>query len=127
MSSAVSEGLARREREVMDLLFREKEATARRLHELMEDAPSYSAVRALLATLAQKGQVVHRKEGRQYVYRAAVAREEAKKSALRRLLGTFFEGRPEKLVESLLDPEDQELDEQEIAKIKALLEERGVK
>ena len=124
MKGKGEQALARRERQVMDLLYREGEATAKEVQERMEQAPSYSAVRALLATLEQKGLVRHRKEGRQYVYQPQGKAEEARQSAVRRLLSTFFEGRPENLVASLLDPSERKLDQEELDRIKALLAEQ---
>jgi predicted transcriptional regulator len=86
------------------------------------DAPSYSAVRALLATLEQKELVTHSKDSRRYVYSPTVPEKKAKRTALRQLMATFFEGSPEKLVASLLDPKDQNLSQAEIAKIRKLID-----
>lgn len=119
--SEVEAALARREREVMAILFRRGEATAKEIQEDLDDPPTYSAVRALLATMGGKGLVRTRKESRHYVYRAAVPERKAKRSALRQLLTTFFEGKPEKLVAALLDPKDQVLDEEEIRRIRELI------
>jgi BlaI family transcriptional regulator, penicillinase repressor len=119
--SEAETALARREREVMAILFRRGEATAKEIQEGLVDPPTYSAVRALLATMAGKGLVKTRKESRRYVYRASVPEKKAKQSALRQLLSTFFEGRPEKLVASLLDPKDQALSRDEIRRIRELI------
>ncbi|QJE97884.1 BlaI/MecI/CopY family transcriptional regulator [Luteolibacter luteus] len=119
MSNA--ESLARRERQVMDILYRKGEATAQEVLDEMTDAPTYSAVRALLATMMEKGLVAFRKDSRRYVYRPAVPEKKAKRSALKQLLSTFFEGRPEKLVAALLDPKDQQLSTEEIEKIRKLI------
>jgi predicted transcriptional regulator len=113
--------LARREREVMAILFRRGEATAKEIQDDLVDPPTYSAVRALLATMTGKGLVKTRKESRRYVYRASVPEKKAKQSALRQLLSTFFDGRPEKLVASLLDPMDQSLSQEEIRRIRDLI------
>ena len=122
MSDADS-ALARREREVMSILFRRGEATAKDIQDELADPPTYSAVRALLATMVAKQLVTTRKESRKYVYRAAVPEKKAKRSALRQLLATFFEGRPEKLVAALLDPKDQALKDEEIRRIRELIRE----
>lgn len=90
--------------------------------EELPDPPSYSAVRALLVTLEQKQLVTHTKDSRRYVYHAAVPEKRAKQNALRQLMMTFFGGSPEKLVASLLDPKDQNLTSDEIARIKKLIE-----
>lgn len=118
-------GLAKREGQVMSILFRRGEATAREILEELASPPSYSAVRALLATMAGKGLVTVCKDSRRYVYRAAVPEKKAKRSALKQLLATFFEGKPEKLVAALLDPQDQALSEEEILRIRNLLESEG--
>jgi predicted transcriptional regulator len=121
MSNA--EALARRERQVMDILYRMGEATAQEVMDAMADPPTYSAVRALLATMTEKGLVEFRKDSRRYVYRPAVSEKKAKRSALKQLLSTFFEGKPEKLVAALLDPKDQQLSTEEIEKIRHLIDE----
>ena len=120
-SMSNAETLARRERQVMDILYRRGEATAQEVLDEMPDPPTYSAVRALLATMMEKGLVAFRKDSRRYVYRPAVPEKKAKRSALKQLLSTFFEGKPEKLVAALLDPKDQQLSEDEIEKIRSLI------
>ena len=115
--------LSRRERQVMDILFRLGEATAQKVMDEMADPPSYSAVRAVLATLEGKGLVGHTKQSRRYVFRPTVPREHAKRSALKQLLSTFFGGKPEMLVASLLDPDDQTLSREEIARIRRMIDE----
>lgn len=113
--------VSRRERQVMDILFRLGEATAQQVLDELPDPPTYSAVRALLATLENKGLIKHTKQSRTYVYSVAVPEKRAKRSALKQLLGTFFNGSPEKLVAALLDPQDQQLSATEIEKIRALI------
>jgi len=113
-----------RERQVMDILFRKGSATAEEVMGELPDPPSYSAVRALMATLEAKGFAKHRKESRRYIYEPAVPEKKAKRSALQRLLATFFEGSPEKLVASLLDPDDQKLSREEIQRIRKLIEDK---
>lgn len=117
--------VSRRERQVMEILFRVGKATAQEILEELPDPPSYSAVRALLAILEEKGLVTHAKDSRKYVYSPAVPEKKAKRSALKQLLTTFFEGRPEKLVASLLDPDDQKLSADEIARIRRLIKGKG--
>jgi len=106
----------------MDILFRKGKATAEEVLAELPDPPGYSAVRALLATLEQKNLVKHSKDSRRYVYSPTVAEKRAKTTALKQLLATFFEGSPEKLVASLLDPKDQKLSKVEIAKIRKLID-----
>ncbi len=116
--------VSRRERQVMDILFRLGKATAEEVLNELPDPPSYSAVRALMATLETKGLVKHGKDSRRYVYQATMPEKKAKRSALQQLIATFFEGSPEKLVASLLDPEDQKLSGDEIARIRKLIDEK---
>ncbi len=108
----------------MDILFRLGRASAEDVMNDLPDPPGYSAVRALLATLENKGLIRHVKESRKYVYLPAVPEKKAKRSALRQLISTFFDGSPEKLVASLLDPEDQKLSPEEIARIRKLIDEK---
>ena len=114
--------LARREREVMDIVYRLGEAGAQEILVEMSNPPTYSAVRALLTTMVEKNLLKHRKDSRRYVYRPAVSEKKAKRSALNNLLATFFDGRPENLVASLLDPSDQKLSDAEIARIRELID-----
>lgn len=119
--------LTRRERQVMDILFRKGKCTAEEVLDELPDPPGYSAVRALLSTLEQKELVSHSKDSRRYVYEPTVPEKRAKRSALKQLMATFFEGSPEKLVAALLDPKDQELSKDEIARIRKLIDGGGGK
>lgn len=114
--------LSRRERQIMEVLYRLGEASAHDIRDSVPDPPSYSAVRALLAVMLEKALISHRKESRHYLYRPAVSEKKAKRSALRRLLGTFFDDSPEKLVAALLDPSDQKLSDEEIERIRQLID-----
>ena len=116
--------VSRRERQVMDILFRLGQATAEEVLRELPDPPSYSAVRALLVTLEGKGLAKHTKDSRRYVYQPTVPEKRAKRSALKQLIATFFEGSPEKLVASLLDPQDQKLSGEEIERIRKLIDEK---
>ena len=113
--------ISRRERQVMDILFRLGKATAEEVLNELPDPPGYSAVRALLVTLEGKGLAKHGKDSRRYVYQPAVPEKRAKRSALNQLIATFFQGSPEKLVASLLDPQDQKLSNAEIDRIRKLI------
>src|SRR5436190_19738024 len=95
--------LSRRERQILDILYAKGKASATEVREAMDDAPSYSAVRALLRVLEEKGHVRHETEGLKYVYVPAVPRERAKRSAVKHLLDTFFNDSPEQVVAALLD------------------------
>ena len=107
----------------MDILFRLGKATAEDVLKALPDPPGYSAVRALLVTLEAKGLAKHGKDSRRYVYQPAVPEKRAKRSALNQLIATFFEGSPEKLVASLLDPREQKLSGEEIDRIRKLINE----
>lgn len=107
----------------MDILFRLGKATAEDVLNALPDPPGYSAVRALLVTLEAKGLAKHGKDSRRYVYQPAVPEKRAKRSALNQLIATFFEGSPEKLVASLLDPREQKLSGEEIDRIRKLINE----
>lgn len=114
--------MSRRERQIMDILYRRGQASAKEVLEDLPDPPSYSAVRALMATLEGKGMVKHSKESRRYIYKPAIAEKRARKSAISHLLSTFFDGRPEKLVAALLDSDDMSLKDEEIEKIRKALD-----
>ncbi len=112
--------LSRRERQIMDVIWRAGRATALEIHAGLADAPSYSAVRALLAVLVAKGHLRHERDGKRYVYEPRASQAKAGRSALRRLLATFFNNRPSDLIAALLGPKD--LDAAELARIRALLD-----
>lgn len=114
--------MSRRERQIMDIIYRLGEATAKEVLENLPDPPSYSAVRALLATLENKGMVKHGKVSRRYVYKPAITEKKARKSALKNLLATFFEGKPKNLVAALLDENDSDLSAKEIDEIRKLVD-----
>ena len=100
---AKTSALTRREREIMDILYRRGRATAHEVLEDLADPPSYSAVRALLRLLEERGHVKHAVDGQTYVYSPAVARGDARKSALTHLVKTFFAGSVEDAVAALVD------------------------
>src|SRR5436190_22217018 len=105
--------LSRRERQIMDILFRRGRATAAEVMHDLPGEPSYSTVRTQLRVLEDKGHVRHEEDGVRFVYMPAVARHAARKSALRHLVETFFDGSPEHAVAALLGGEGARLaDEQ---------------
>ena len=114
--------LSRRERQIMDILYRRERASASTIHAAMPDPPSYSAVRATLRILEEKGHVSHEEEGLHYVYLPTVPREKATRSALKHLVDTFFSGSPEKAVAALLDPSAERLSADELDRIAELVE-----
>ena len=113
--------LSRRERQIIDILYSQGRATAAEVQAALPDPPSYSAVRAMLRILEDKGHVRHEEAGLRYVYVPAVARTAARKSALRHLVETFFDGSPENVVAALLGGEGSRLSEEELQRIADLV------
>lgn len=107
----------------MDSLYARGEATVSEVLEDLPDAPSYSAVRAMLRKLEEKGHLTHDARGARYVYRPTVPRAAARETALRRLVRTFFDGSPSKVVAALLDPSSAQLTEDELEELSELIEE----
>ena len=115
-------GLSRRERQIMDILYQRGKASASDVRAAMEDAPSYSAVRAMLRILEEKGHVRHQAEGLKYVYVPALGREKAKRSAVKHLIDTFFQDSPDQVVAALLDVSAKRLTEEELDRMAAMIE-----
>ncbi len=113
--------LSNRERQIMDILYRFGQATAAEVQSLLPDPPSYSAVRATLRILEDKGHVQHQHDGPRYVFRPAVAREKAKRSAVRHLIRTFFDGSAEQAVTTLLDESSSKLSSEELDRLTELI------
>jgi len=114
--------LSRRERQIMDAIYQMGEATAQDVLGRLPDPPSYSAVRALLRILEDKGHVRHRPDGQRYVYAPTVPRDRARVSALRQLVRTFFDGSPGAAAAALLDLSRDGLTDVELAKLETLVE-----
>jgi predicted transcriptional regulator len=115
-------GLSRRERQIMDVLYQRGKASAADVREGMADAPSYSAVRAMLRVLEEKGHITHSMDGVKYVYSPTVRRDKAKRSALKHLLDTFFNDSPEQVVAALLDVSSTRLTRGELDRIAEIIE-----
>jgi len=115
-------GLSRRERQIMEVLYQRGKASAAEVRESMEDAPSYSAVRAQLRILEEKGHVRHQEEGLKYVFVPTMAREKAKRSAVKHLLDTFFNGSPEQTMAALLDVASTRLTREELDRMSEMIE-----
>lgn len=113
--------VSRRERQILDIVYRLGRATAKQVHENLPDPPSYSAVRALLSTLEKKNLLKHEKESRRYIYLPVIKEETARNSALKNLLTTFFDGKPQNLIASLLDEKEQNLSTEEIEEIRGMV------
>jgi predicted transcriptional regulator len=114
-------GLTRRERQIMDILYRRGRATAGEVMADLSGEPSYSTVRTQLRVLESKGHVRHQEEGLRYIYTPAVPRHTVRKSALRHLVDTFFDGSTEKVVGALLGGEGTRLSEEELERIAELV------
>jgi predicted transcriptional regulator len=113
--------LSRRERQIMDVIYRLGRATAQEVVDNLSDPPSYSAVRGLLRILEDKGHVKHRQDGPRYVYQPTIPREKARASALRQLVRTFFQDSPEAAVAALLDLSAAGLKNEELDRLAALI------
>jgi BlaI family penicillinase repressor len=113
--------LSRRERQMMDILYQRGRATAAEIHEQMADPPSYSAVRAKLKVLEDKGHIRHEVQATRYIYTPVVARDRAKESALRHLLSTFFDNSAEQAMTALLELKPGELSRDKLDKLSALI------
>ena len=115
-------GLSRRERQIMDILYQRGKASASEVREAMEAAPGYSAVRAMLRVLEEKGHVKHQAEGLKYVYVPVVARDKAKRSAVKHVMETFFNGSAEQIVAALLDVSSTRLTREELDRMSEMIE-----
>lgn len=109
--------LSRRERQIMDVIYRLGQATAQEVVDNLNDPPSYSAVRGLLRILEEKGHVRHRQDGPRYVYQPTVSREKARESALKQLVRTFFQDSPKEAVAALLDMFAAKLSDDELDRL----------
>ncbi len=106
----------------MDVLYRLGRATAAEIHQNLPDPPGYSAVRAMLRVLEEKGHIRHEEKELRYVFIPVVTREKARRSAVRHLVDTFFDGSPEQAVATLLDMPGARLSDEEFDRLTALIE-----
>ena len=114
-------GLSRRERQIMDVLYRLGRATANEIMEQVAGAPSYSTIRTQLRVLETKGHVRHEEQGLRYVYMPTVPRHSARKSALKHLVDTFFDGSSAKVVAALLGGDGSKVTDEELERIADLV------
>ena len=121
MSTALHEQLSRRERQIMDAIYRIGKATAAQVMDEIPDPPSYSAVRAMLRILEEKGHLQHEKAGTRYIYRLTVSQGRAKKSALHHVLATFFEGSVSQAMAALIDLSD-DLSQEELDRLSSIID-----
>ena len=116
--------LSRRERQIMDIVYEKGEASARAVAEMMPDPPSYSAVRALLGILEEKGCLRHEQQGRTYIYLPRISRARARQSALSSLVQNFFDGSVEQAVASLVNLSAGKLSDDELDRLEAMIREK---
>jgi len=113
--------LSRRERQIMDILYRRQRASAAEVHEELPDRPSYSAVRALLRILEEKGHVKHTQDGAKYIYQPTVPRRRAAHAAMRQVVKTFFGGSTEQAVVALLAAGEAKLSPEQLNRLAQLI------
>ena len=114
--------LSRRERQIMNVIYARGAVSVQEVVDQIPDPPSYSAVRAMLRVLEEKGHVKHREDGPRYVYLPTVPRDEASRSALRQLVRTFFDGSAEQAAAALLDMSGPELSKEELDRLSDAIE-----
>lgn len=122
MTSHTHHDLSRRERQIVDILYARGKATAAEVQTALPDPPSYSAVRAMLRILEDKGHVKHEQDGPRYVYVPTVGRDNAKRSALHHVLKTFFDGSTEQAISTLLDDSASKLSDAELDRLARLID-----
>ena len=120
--STTHTSLTRRERQIMDVLYRRGRATAAEVMGELTGEPNYSTVRTQLRVLEDKGHVRHDEEGGRYVYAPAVPRHAARKSALKHLVETFFDGSAEQVVAAVLGGEASRLSDEELDRVSAMID-----
>jgi BlaI family transcriptional regulator, penicillinase repressor len=114
--------LSRRERQIIDILYTNGRATAAEVQAALPDPPSYSAVRAMLRILEEKGHVRHQQDGPRYVYVPTIARDNAQRSAMRHMLQTFFDGSAEQAISALLDDASTRMSDDELDRLARLID-----
>ena len=123
MSRSSPLDLGKRERQIVEAVYRRGEASVAEVRAELADPPSYSAVRAMLGLLVEKRVLKYRREGKRYLYRPATPKEKARKSALRNLLATFFGGRASDAMAALLEVSAGKLTDEELDRMRTLIEE----
>src|SRR6185436_2906713 len=114
--------LSRRERQIMDALYQAGQATAQEIRAAIPDAPSYSAVRTMLRILEEKGHVRHNLDGTRYVYIPTVTRDKAKRSALKHVVNTFFDGSASQVMAALFELSPRDLGDEELTRLRRLID-----
>jgi BlaI family penicillinase repressor len=115
--------LSRRERQIMDILYRAGRGTVAEVRSGLPDPPSYSAVRAMLRILEEKGHVRHEHDAARYIFIPTIRRDAAKRSALRHVINTFFEGSASQVMAALVEMSGRGLDQDELARLRQVIDE----
>ena len=127
MSTRLRHGLSKRERQIMEAIYRLKTASAAEVQAGMPSPPGYSAVRATMQILVNKGLLTHRRDGRRYVYAPTIPHRQARQSAVQHLVSTYFDGSVTAAVASLLNTDRKRLSDAEYRQLIALIEKSGQK
>lgn len=122
MTTSPYADLSRRERQIMDVLFKRKKASVSEIQNYLDDTPAYNSIRVLLTILEKKGHVAHEKEGQKYIYRPLYSEERMKKTALKHMVTTFFEGSPAKVMSTLLDVSSNDLSKNDLDSLARMIE-----
>ena len=121
MSAAPNNALGRRERQIMDVVYRLGRASVTEVREQLADPPSYSAVRGMLNLLEEKGHLTHEQDGLRYIYKPTAARAQLRRTALRHMVQTFFDGSPTSAVAALLEMAGSELSAADRARLAKMI------
>jgi predicted transcriptional regulator len=125
VSTRLRHGLSKRERQIMEAIYRLKTASAAEVQAGMPSPPGYSAVRATMQILVNKGLLTHRRDGRRYVYAPTIPHRQARQSAVQHLVSTYFDGSVTAAVASLLNTDRKRLSDAEYRQLIALIEKSG--
>ena len=123
MAKPLHASLTRRERQIMDILYRAGRGTVAEVRSGLPDPPSYSAVRAMLRILEEKGHVRHEHDAARYIFIPTIKRDAAKRSALRHVINTFFEGSASQVMAALVEMSGRGLDQDELARLRQVIDE----
>jgi predicted transcriptional regulator len=114
--------LTRRERQVMNIVYEKGQATATEIHESLSDRPTFSATRAIIRTLEEKGHIRHEEQGLRYIYLPVVSPDKAKRSALAQVVSTFFAGSPSSVMATLLDGSTVSIPDSELEELEKIIQ-----
>jgi BlaI family penicillinase repressor len=121
MTTASNDPLSRRERQVMNIIYAKGRATATEIHAALPEPPTFSATRAIIRTLEEKGHIRHEEQGLKYIYLPVVPADRARRSALSNVVATFFQGSPSRLLATLLDSSTSKISDEELRELEELI------